>query len=145
MKKKLFIVGFVSLISHAQVFDSKNFVPTVDEAFKLSAELENQNIFVNFKLVPETYIYLDKINLKDSNDSKIYFQFQGKKKEKKDIFFGLTEIVDSDFKIKFPSKNNEKIILNYQGCYENKVCYPRKMKNIFIKYDKKSISSVKID
>jgi thiol:disulfide interchange protein len=145
MKKKLFIVGFVSLISHAQVFDSKNFVPTVDEAFKLSAELENQNIFVNFKLVPETYIYLDKINLKDSNDSKIYFQFQGKKKEKKDVFFGLTEIVDSDFKIKFPSKNNEKIILNYQGCYENKVCYPRKMKNIFIKYDKKRISSVKID
>ena len=145
MKKKLFIVGFVSLISHAQVFDSKNFVPTVDEAFKLSAELENQNISVNFKLVPETYIYLDKINLKDSNDSKIYFQFQGKKKEKKDIFFGLTEIVDSDFKIKFPSKNIEKIILNYQGCYENKVCYPRKMKNIFIKYDKKSISSVKID
>jgi len=145
MKKKLFIVGFVSLLSHAQVFDSKNFVPTVDEAFKLSAELENQNIFVNFKLVPETYIYLDKINLKDSNDSKIYFQFQGKKKEKKDIFFGLTEIVDSDFKIKFPSKNIEKIILNYQGCYENKVCYPRKMKNIFIKYDKKRISSVKID
>ena len=94
---------------------------------------------------PETYIYLDKINLKDSNDSKIYFQFQGKKKERKDIFFGLTEIVDSDFKIKFPSKNIEKIILNYQGCYENKVCYPRKMKNIFIKYDKKRISSVKID
>ena len=145
MKKKLFIVGFVSLISHAQVFDSKNFVPTVDEAFKLSAELENQNIFVNFKLVPETYIYLDKINLKDSNDSKIYFQFQGKKKEKKDVFFGLTEIADSDFKIKFPSKNIEKIILNYQGCYENKVCYPRKMKNIFIKYDKKRISSVIID
>jgi len=145
MKKKLFIVGFVSLISHAQVFDSKNFVPTVDEAFKLSAELENQNIFVNFKLVPETYIYLDKINLSDSNDSKIYFQFLGKKKERKDIFFGLTEIVDSDFKIKFPSKNIEKIILNYQGCYENKVCYPRKMKNIFIKYDKKRISSVKID
>tara|TARA_B100001057_G_scaffold359342_1_gene361591 strand:+ start:8938 stop:9375 length:438 start_codon:yes stop_codon:yes gene_type:complete len=145
MKKKLFIVGFVSLISHAQVFDSKNFVPTVDEAFKLSAELKNQNIFVNFKLVPETYIYLDKINLKDSNDSKIYFQFQGKKKEKKDVFFGLSEIVDSDFKIKFPSKNNEKIILNYQGCYENKVCYPRKMKNIFIKYNKKRITSVKID
>ena len=145
MKKKLFIVGFVSLISHAQVFDSKNFIPTVDEAFILSAELENQNIFVNFKLVPETYLYLDKINLSDSNDSKIYFQFLGKKKEKKDVFFGLTEIVDSDFKIKFPSKNNEKIILNYQGCYENKVCYPRKMKNIFIKYDKKRISSVKID
>jgi thiol:disulfide interchange protein len=145
MKKKLFIVGFVSLIIHGQVFDSKNFIPTVDEAFKLSAEIENQNISVNFKLVPETYIYLDKINLKDSNDSKIYFQFQGKKKEKKDVFFGLTEIVDSDFKIKFPSKNIEKIILNYQGCYENKVCYPRKMKNIFIKYDKKRISSVKID
>jgi len=145
MKKKLFIVGFVSLIIHGQVFDSKNFIPTVDEAFKLSAEIENQNISVNFKLVPETYIYLDKINLKDSNDSKIYFQFQGKKKEKKDVFFGLTEIADSDFKIKFPSKNNEKIILNYQGCYENKVCYPRKMKNIFIKYNKKRISSVKID
>ena len=68
MKKKLFIVGFVSLLSYAQVFESKNFIPTVDKAFMLSAELENQNILVNFKLAPETYIYLDKINLKDSND-----------------------------------------------------------------------------
>jgi thiol:disulfide interchange protein len=148
MKKKLFIVGFVSLLSYSQVFESKNFIPAVDKAFMLSAELENQNILVNFKLAPETYIYLDKINLKDSNDSndsKIYFQFQGEKKEKKDVFFGLTEIVDSDFRIKFSSKNEEKIILNYQGCYRNKVCYPRKMKNIFIKYDKKRISSVIID
>ena len=142
MKKKLFIVGFVSLLSYAQVFESKNFIPTVDKAFMVSAELENQYILVNFKLIPETYIYLDKINLKDSNDSKIYFQFQGKKKEKEDLFFGLTEIVDSDFRIKFFSKNKEKIILNYQGCYRNKVCYPRKMKNILIKYDKKRISSV---
>jgi thiol:disulfide interchange protein len=145
MKKKLFIVGFVSLLSYAQVFESKNFIPTVDKAFMLSAELENQYILVNFKLIPETYIYLDKINLKDSNDSKIYFKFQGEKKEKKDVFFGLTEIVDSDFRIKFSSKNEEKIIFNYQGCYRNKVCYPRKMKNIFIKYDKKRISSVIID
>ena len=145
MKKKLFIVGFVSLLSYAQVFESKNFIPTVDKAFMVSAELENQYILVNFKLIPESYIYLDKINLKDSNDSKIYFQFQGKKKEKEDLFFGLTEIVDSDFRIKFFSKNKEKIILNYQGCYRNKVCYPRKMKNILIKYDKKRISSVKID
>ena len=111
----------------------------------LSPEIENQNILVNFKLLPETYIYLDKIILKDSNNSKMYFQFQGNKKDRKDVFFGLTEIVDSDFIIKFSSKNKEKIILNYQGCYKNRVCYPRKMKNIFIKYDKKRISSVIID
>ena len=65
--------------------------------------------------------------------------------EKEDVFFGLIEIVDSDFKIKFASEDKEKISLNYQGCYKNKVCYPSKMKNIVIKYDKKSISSVKID
>ena len=145
MKKKLIIVSFISLLSHAQVFDSKNFIPTVNEAFMLSPEIENQNILVNFKLLPETYIYLDKIILKDSNNLKMYFQFQGNKKDRKDVFFGLTEIVDSDFIIKFSSKNKEKIILNYQGCYKNRVCYPRKMKNIFIKYDKKRISSVIID
>jgi len=145
MKKKLIIVSFISLLSYAQIFDSNNFIPTVDDAFMLSSEIENQSILVNFKLVPETYIYLDKINLKDSEGSNINFEFQGKKEEKEDIFFGLTEIVDSDFKIKFSSKNKNKIVLNYQGCYENKVCYPNKIKNIFIKFDKKSISSVKID
>ena len=95
--------------------------------------------------MPKTYIYLDKINLKDSNDSNIYFEFQGNEKEKEDIFFGLTKIFDSDFNIKFIPKNEEKVVLNYQGCFKNKVCYPNKIKNIFIKYDKKRISSVKID
>tara|TARA_B100000035_G_C20782310_1_gene457413 strand:- start:12 stop:449 length:438 start_codon:yes stop_codon:yes gene_type:complete len=145
MKKKLIIASFFSLLSHAQIFDANNFIPTSDEAFILSADIENQSILVNFKLAPETYIYLDKINLINSNDAKINFEFLGSKEEKEDLFFGLVEIVDSDFKIKFSSENKEKTILNYQGCYKNKVCYPRKMKNIIIKYDKKSISSVKID
>lgn len=145
MKKKLIIVGFFSLLGHAQIFDSNNFIPSPEEAFTLSADVENQSVLINFKLVPATYIYLDKIFLKDSKDLNINFKLLGKKKEKEDVFFGLIEIVDSDFKIKFSSENKEKISLNYQGCYENKVCYPSKMKNIIIKYDKKRISSVKID
>ena len=145
MKKKLIIVSFISLLSYAQIFDSNNFIPSADEAFTLSTDIENQSILVSFKLAPATYIYLDKIILKGSKDSNINFKFLGKKIEKEDVFFGLIEIVDSDFKIKFASENKEKISLNYQGCYKNKVCYPSKMKNILIKYDKKSISSVKID
>ena len=145
MKKKLIIVSFFSLLSHAQIFDLNNFIPSADEAFTLAADIENQSILVNFKLVPETYLYLDKIILKDSKDSNINFKLLGNKEEIEDVFFGLVEIVDSDFKIKFSSKEKEKISLNYQGCYKNKVCYPSKMKNIFIKYDKKSITSVKID
>ena len=145
MKKKLIIVSFFSLLSHAQIFDSNNFIPSADEAFTLSAKIENHSILVSFKLVPATYVYLDKIILNDSKDSNIDFKLLGNKVEIEDVFFGLIEIVDSDFKIKFSSGNKEKISLNYQGCYKNKVCYPSKMKNIIIKYDKKSISSVKID
>ena len=145
MKKKLIIVSFFSLLSHTQIFDSNNFIPTADEAFILSADIENQSILVNFKLVPETYIYLDKVNLIDSENSNIKFEFLGKKEEKEDLFFGLIEIVNSDFKIKFSSEDKEKIVLNYQGCYKNKVCYPIKMRYVFIKYDKESISSVKIN
>tara|TARA_B100000212_G_scaffold92411_1_gene67827 strand:+ start:329 stop:766 length:438 start_codon:yes stop_codon:yes gene_type:complete len=145
MKKKLIIVSFFSLLIHTQIFDSNNFIPTSDEAFILSADIENQSILVNFKLVPETYIYLDKVNLIDSEDSNIKFEFLGKKEEKEDLFFGLIEIVNSDFKIKFSSEDKEKIVLNYQGCYKNKVCYPKKMRYVFIKYDKESISSVKIN
>ena len=145
MKKKLIIVSFFSLLSHTQIFESNNFIPTADEAFILSADIENQSILVNFKLGPETYIYLDKVNLIDSEDSNIKFDFLGKKEEKEDLFFGLIEIVNSDFKIKFSSEDKEKIVLNYQGCYKNKVCYPIKMRYISIKYDKESISSVKIN
>jgi thiol:disulfide interchange protein len=128
MKKKLIIVSFFSLLSHTQIFDSNNFIPSVDEAFTLSADIKNQSILISFKLVPATYIYLDKIILKDSKDSIINFKLLGKKEEKEDVFFGLIEIVDSEFKIKFSPQNEEKISLSYQGCYKNKVCYPRKMK-----------------
>ena len=145
MKNKLFIVGFFSLLNHAQIFDSNNFIPTVDESFVLSAKYESKYIEVDFQLMPDTYIYLDKINLKDMNDSKIYFELNGNKKEKDDLFFGLSEIFDSEFKIKFYPRYEKKILLNFQGCYKNKVCYPNKIKNIYIKYDKKSISSVKIE
>ena len=145
MKNKLFIVGFFSLLNHAQIFDSNNFIPTVDESFVLSAKYESKYIEVGFKLMPDTYIYLDKINLRDMNDSKIYFELNGNKKEKDDLFFGLSEIFDSEFKIKFYPRYEKKILLNFQGCYKNKVCYPNKIKNIYIKYDKKSISSVKIE
>ena len=145
MKNKLFIVGFFSMLNHAQIFDSNNFIPTVDESFVLSAKYESKHIEVDFQLMPDTYIYLDKINLKDMNDSKIYFELNGNKKEKDDLFFGLSEIFDSEFKIKFYPRYEKKILLNFQGCYKNKVCYPNKIKNIYIKYDKKSISSVKIE
>ena len=145
MKNKLFIVGFFSLLNHAQIFDSSNLIPTVDESFVLSAKYEGKYIEVDFQLMPDTYIYLDKINLKDMNDSKIYFELNGNKKEKDDLFFGLSEIFDSEFKIKFYPRYEKKILLNFQGCYKNKVCYPNKIKNIYIKYDKKSISSVKIE
>ena len=104
MKKKLIIVSFFSLLSYAQIFDSNNFIPSTDEAFTLSTDIENQSILVSFKLAPATYIYLDKIILKDSKDSNINFKFLGKKEEKEDVFFGLIEIVDSDFKIKFASE-----------------------------------------
>ena len=145
MKNKLFIVGFFSLLNHAQIFDSNNIIPTVDESFVLSAKYEGKYIEVGFQLMPDTYIYLDKINVKDMNDSKIYFELSGNKKEKDDLFFGLSEIFDSEFKIKFYPRYEKKILLNFQGCYKNKVCYPNKIKNIYIKYDKKSISSVKIE
>ena len=54
MKKKLFIVSFFSLFCYTQVFDSNNYIPAIDDAFMITAELENQNILVNFKLLPET-------------------------------------------------------------------------------------------
>ena len=49
MKKKLFIVSFFSLFCYTQVFDSSNYIPAVDDAFIITAEVENQNILVNFK------------------------------------------------------------------------------------------------
>ena len=145
MKNKLFIVGFFSLLNHAQIFEPNNFVPSVDESFVLSVKHESPYIVVDFQLLPDTYIYLNKINLEDSISSKIYFELLGKKKEIEDLFFGLTEIIDTNFKIKFSPGYEKKILLNYQGCFKNKVCYASKIKNIHIKYNKKSISSVKIE
>ena len=63
MKKKLFIVSFFSLFCHTQLFDSNNYIPAVDDAFMISAELENQNILVNQTLYIDIHSYLGNHNL----------------------------------------------------------------------------------
>jgi thiol:disulfide interchange protein len=70
--------------------------------------------------------------------------FEATIKNKDDIFFGKVKIIDSSFKISLTPNLEKKIILMFQGCFQNKVCYPTQKNNIFIKYREKKISSVKI-
>ena len=59
----------------------------------------------------------------------------GKTIIQKDKFFGEQEILDENFVISFKSfdyVSNEQIQLEYQGCFDNKICFNKETKRISI-------------
>jgi thiol:disulfide interchange protein len=144
MKIYIFLISFFSIFCFGQIFEPNADIPEADEAFKLSASYDEQSLSIKFDLAPNTYLYFQKIIMKGSEIKNLNPIFEATIKNKDDIFFGKVQIIDSSFKISLTPNLEKKIILMFQGCFQNKVCYPAQKNNILIKYREKKISSVKI-
>ena len=145
MKKIFFIISLFASLNFAQVIELNEYIPSVEEAFALSAEIKKEKIFIKFKVFKDTYIYADKFFLGNIELVETNYELLGKIIEKEDYLFGLVKVLESDFKIIFSPDLKKEISLKYQGCYKNKICYPSVEKKISIKYNDKKITSVKID
>lgn len=145
MKKIFFIISLFSSLNFTQVTKFNEHIPSAAEAFKLSAEIKEERIYINFKMHKDTYIYLDKIFLVNFELDQMNYELLGKSIEKEDYLFGFIKVLESDFKIIFSPDLKKELSLRYQGCYKNKICYPFEQRKISIEYKEKKITSVKID
>lgn len=107
--------------------------PPPDEAMKVSYRVTNeQTISVDFELIEDVYLYkhafsFQGTDLTVSDDSLVI----PKGKEKDDPAFGLVEVYYGSLSIDVPISavgNAPELMVKYQGCVEDFICYPPQRK-----------------
>ena len=128
----IFTMTFSLALSSDDFFG--NNIPSSKQAIDFSVSKKGNNYFINFILLEDVYVYKNKLKiLKDSEE--ITFKIIGKTIIQKDKFFGEQEILDENFVISFKSYDyvsKEQIQLEYQGCFDNKICFNKETKRISI-------------
>ena len=108
-------------------------IPHPDTAFVLSAEIDRNNIIQSrIQLYPNTYLYRDKFGFEIVNGSGhalgAIAMPDGDLKD--DEFFGRMEVYHEQVKVSLPiiSETNASdqytLAYRYQGCVEDRICYP---------------------
>ena len=104
-----------------------------DQAFILSAKLDANNIIqTNILLADNIYLYRDKIQiaLVDGDGHALGAISVPRGKKKNDEFFGPTEVIYDQVNVSIPviseANASSKLVLSYkyQGCVEERICYP---------------------
>ena len=100
----------------------------VNEAFKLSAILLNNNeLAIRWLVEEDYYLYKDKISLsfEEASIENINFPVA---KIKNDEFFGEVSVYNSPLEILIELNNKQRnsviVTIEHQGCWEGGVCYP---------------------
>ncbi len=104
-----------------------------DQAFILSARLDANNIIqTNILLAEKIYVYRDKLQIAmvDGSGHSLGAVSLPKGKKKHDEFFGETEVIYDQVNVSIPiiseANASDQITLSYgyQGCVEDRICYP---------------------
>jgi thiol:disulfide interchange protein DsbD len=104
-----------------------------DQAFLLSARLDANNVIqTNMLLAENIYVYRDKIKIAlvsaEGHALGPISVPRGKKKD--DEFFGPTEVIYDQLNLAIPlmsganASNRIQLSYSYQGCVEDRICYP---------------------
>ncbi len=113
--------------------DSEDEILHPDQAFILSARLDaNNTVQTNILLAKNIYLYRDKIKITlvegDGHQLGPISLPRGKKKD--DEFFGPMEVIYQQLDVAIPlvssagASEQIRIAYSYQGCVEDRICYP---------------------
>lgn len=127
----VFLSGFI--FSNVQ-FEQKDIL-SVDEAFLLTALIEENTIVISWEIKPGYYLYKKSILIKVGDDSLEHNYILKNESKISDEFFGDSVILKGALKIdaKLSDVNLSRlqsIKIIYQGCAEGKYCYPKRFKSL---------------
>jgi thiol:disulfide interchange protein DsbD len=123
------ILGFVTLLLRLVAAAAPVLAATpipADQAFQLRAQLDaEEGIELIWSIAPGYYLYRDKIVVTlDGQRIRIATE---KGEAKDDPNFGMTEVYHAETTATVPAEllpEKGRIIVSYQGCGENTICYP---------------------
>ena len=128
----IFTMTFSLALSSDEFFG--NGFPSSKQAINFSVSKKGNNCYINFILLEDVYVYKNRLKILKDNEE-ITFKIIGKTIIQKDKFFGEQEILDENFDISFKSIDyfsKGQIQLEYQGCFDNKICFNKETKKISI-------------
>lgn len=133
LKHNITIISTWVLLCLAQITIAASNPPPPDEAMQVSYKvLNDEMVQVSFKLMDDVYLYKHAFDFKGDGlvvDDALLIIPKGK--EKDDPAFGLVETYWKYISIDVPIKEVSalpKLMVKYQGCVENFICYPPQRK-----------------
>ena len=128
--------------------DDEEEIPSPDQAYRISAALADDNtLTADIIIRDKTYLYKDKFGAQLAAGSGVSVGQPSLPKGdiKNDEFFGRMEVYHNAVQFPIPLKRSPNaspefaVALNYQGCVEDKICYPPMTKYLKVNLDKGTV------
>jgi len=128
--------------------DDEEEIPSPDQAYRISARLVDDNtIETDILIRDKTYLYKDKFGAQLAAGSGVEVTPPALPEGdiKNDEFFGRMEVYHNSVQFPIQLKTQGQasrefaVALNYQGCVEDKICYPPMTKFLKVDLDKGSV------
>lgn len=119
---KKWITALLICFSFNVVAQETEFLP-VAEAFKFHAEIKDNNLEMHWDISEGYYLYRSKISALQ-NDKALDLNFKQDAVIKDDEFFGRVAIYHQLLDIQAKPINESPIVISFQGCAEEGLCYP---------------------
>ena len=128
--------------------DDDSDIPHPDVAFQLLPELDDNDIVqAQILIYPNTYLYKEKFDVKlvGGSGHTIGAVSLPKGKDKYDEFLGQTRVFYEQVKLSIPiisdpgASSNYQLAIQYQGCVEDRICYPPVTKYLTVDLPSKQI------
>ena len=98
----------------------------VDEAFKVSSEIVDDEVIIRFDIADEYYLYKSRFNF-SANNASLSDAYIPDGKKKVDEYLGNVEVYYHNLEISNEFQAHQKdftFTIEYQGCAEAGLCYP---------------------
>lgn len=134
----------LSLNAVAASSDQEEFLPP-EQAFQFDFEqLSDGTVKLHWDIADGYYLYQKRLKLTDENKQPLTgVTFQTQAEEKNDPNFGLVQVFHHRLDIEALPTSNQ-LMLSYQGCSENGLCYPPQRKTLEVRPATNTASNVKV-
>ncbi|MFG1490445.1 protein-disulfide reductase DsbD, partial [Oceanospirillum sp. HFRX-1_2] len=134
----------LSLNAVAVSSDQEEFLPP-EQAFQFDFEqLSDGTVKLHWDIADGYYLYQKRLKLTDTNKQPLTdVAFLTQSEEKNDPNFGLVQVFHHQLDIEALPVTNQ-LMLSYQGCSENGLCYPPQRKTLDVQSATKTASNAKV-
>lgn len=137
----LFQLALFSAFSQASLLDSlmgskPKFLP-VEQAFPLTASVEQQQLIATFNANNDYYLYKHRLFIEQNGEKREPFQLSQAGIEKEDEYFGHITAFYGQLEARFDLSGLSEgtVTLHHQGCAEAGLCYPPQTKTFKLNAD----------